>query len=178
MLALDHAFIPRRRLDSDGRMRVAGAALSRTGVFEYAAADIPGGGQELSLAADEVVRVHRSASELAKAAPSFAGAPVLARHVARDAPFDPRLVVGTVGSDVTFDGEFLRATVTVWDRDAIGKIRDGSQCELSAGYCFSVPPVMRAGTFRGQAFDCMQSDLICHHIAIVDEGKCGRACAL
>jgi hypothetical protein len=157
-------------------LRVAGAALSRTGVFEYVGADVPGASR-LNLAADEVVRVHRSASELAKAAPSFRNVAVLSQHVERDASFD-HLIVGTVGPDVRFDGTFLRGSVVIWDEDAIRGIQDGSKRELSAGYAYSVPPVMRAGTFRGEAFDCMQSDLICHHIALVDEGKCGRNCSL
>jgi hypothetical protein len=121
-LALDHALIPSRRFDSDGRMRVAGAALSRVGVVEYFGSTIPGR-LRLNLAADQIYRVYRSADELAKAAPSFRCVPVLSEHVARDAPFDPRLVVGTVGSDVMFDGEHLRGTVTSGTRTRSGELR-------------------------------------------------------
>jgi hypothetical protein len=177
LIAFDHALIPSRRFDSDGRMRVAGAALSRVGVVEYFGSTIPGR-LRLNLAADQVYRVYRSGEELAKAAPSFRYVPVLSEHVARDAPFDPRLVVGTVGSDVMFDGEFLRGTVTIWSAPAIRGIEDGSKRELSAGYAYSEPPTMTAGTFRGQSYDCAQKNLVAHHVALVDEGKCGRSCSL
>jgi hypothetical protein len=174
---LDHALIPSRRIDSDGRMCVAGAALSRVGVFEYLGSTIPGWSR-LGLAADKIYHVYRCASELAKAVPSFRCVPVLSEHVARDAPHDPRLVLGAVGSDVTFDGEFLRGTVTIWSAPAIRGIEDGSKRELSAGYAYSEPPTMTPGTFRGQSYDCAQRNLVAHHVALVDEGKCGRSCSL
>lgn len=75
----------------------------------------------------KIYRVLRPAAELAKAARSFADAPILTRHVhiATDS-IKPTDVVGTVGSRVYFsDPYMLAADACIWSQDAIDGIASG-----------------------------------------------------
>jgi hypothetical protein len=177
LLAFDRALGSGRRYDADGRL-VAKVPLSRVGVFEYLGSTIPGF-RALGLAADKVYRVYRSARELAKAVPSFgAGLALLSDHVALGETPSPDQIVGVIGEDAAFDGDQLSATVTVFSKSAIDGIVSGEKAQLSAGYRYSVPPRIEAGTFDGMPYDCVMRDLVADHVALVDAGKCGRSCSL
>jgi uncharacterized protein len=163
-----------RSLDRDGRLRATGSIpLSRAGVFEYLGSTIPGW-RRLGLDANKVYRVCRPASELRAATHTFASVPIYIDHIALDSGHRTDLAVGAVGGDVKMIGDFLVADeIVVWDRAAIAGIRSGDRRELSAGYAYSEPPTMTPGVWRNQPYDCVQRDLVAHHIALVDSGKCG-----
>ena len=175
LLALDrmpsvHSF------DSDGRMRVRAAPISKAGISVYRGDEVPGW-RLLGLDAEREYRMLRSPAELEKAARSFCGVPLLSEHAKLEAAHRPELVIGAIASDARFDGEFLRAGICVWTESAIQGIEDGSKCELSAGYRYQ-PPDMTPGTFRGERFDGIMRDLEAGHVALCAEGRCGAACGI
>jgi hypothetical protein len=77
--------------------------------------------------------------------------------------------VGAVGGASYSDG-WVRAPLTVWQRDAIDAIRDG-RAQLSVGY--SCRLVDESGVHDGQAYDCRQEDIVINHLAIVDVARAG-----
>jgi hypothetical protein len=178
-LAFDRAPASRCRFDSDGRLHARSVPISRAGVSEYPGDEVPNW-RRLALSPQRSYRMFRSAGELRKAASTFCGLPILSRHIALDEAVRPELVIGAVGTDARFDdqSQSVRATLTIWDRDALAAIKDGTKCELSCGYCYGPGPRIAAGRFRNQAFDGIMTDLVGHHVALVRRGKCGPSCAI
>jgi hypothetical protein len=164
-----------RSFDSDGRLRVAMAPISKAAVSSYSVSEIPGW-RSLGLDSRRTYRLLRHPDALRESAPSFRGVPLLRDHAGLDEPHDPSLVVGAI-TDAMFDGKYLRGTIAVWDGRAISGIKSGKKRQLSAGYRYA-PPDMTPGIFQGQAYDGVMRDLVCAHVALVGEGKAGPDCAL
>lgn len=162
-----------RSFDRDGHMRVEMTNISKANVCNYYGREIPNW-QQLGLDANKEYRLYRDPEELRKAAPTFAGKPLLMHHkpvLAHDHPEE--LVVGAIGTNVTFDGLYLRSPLSIWTREAIDAIESESQRELSPGYRFVA--VMDAGvTPDGVAFDGRMTQIMGNHLALVFEGRTGH----
>lgn len=78
---------------------------------------------------------------------------------------------GTV-SDVRWKAPYLVADLAVWDADAIARIRDGSQKEISCAYRYRA--VVESGTVGGAPFDLRMIEISGNHVALVPEGRVGR----
>lgn len=165
-----------RRFDADGRLHVASANISKACVSDYLGKEIPGW-RGLELEANRLYPLLRDPDELAKAAPSFNGLPLLSRHVATSADDHPREVtVGATGNSAEFDAPFLTNSLVVWDGEAIAAIEDGTQRELSCGYRYDLDAT--PGTYRGRAFFGRMTNIIGNHVAIVIEGRVGADCVV
>lgn len=163
-MALDRASV--RRMDQDGHLFVADCNLSAAGVSVYAAEEVPGW-QALGLRPGQMVRLLRPPEELEKAAPTLCGKPVLAYHRPISSLEHPhKIVVGSVGNDVRFEGGWLRGSLTLWDQAAIDAVEDGSQRSLSCGYAYV--PVMQGGSYQGERFDGRMETLRFNHLAAVE----------
>jgi hypothetical protein len=164
-----------RALDHDGRLRASDARLSVAAINIYRGDEIPNF-EQIGLNPDLGYRMLRHPRELRKAARTFAGLPLYSRH--HDGSDHRRdLVVGTLGSNVRFTDPYLVCdSVCVWDPDAIARIRDGRQRQISLGYRYE--PLMRGGVYRGQRYDGVMVGIKGTHAALVREGRAGAACAL
>lgn len=160
-----------RRIDADGRLHVERSHISKATVNPYYGREIPGF-EALGLAPDKVYRLLRDPVELERAAPTFARLPVLSEHVpvTVEAP-RPDLVVGAIGSDVTFSAPYLDADLCVWDSAAIAGIETDKVRELSCAYRYV--PVMEPGEFEGQPYDGRMTEIQGNHLALVDVGRAG-----
>jgi len=168
-LALDRSA---RRIDADGHLHVEMTNISKSNICGYYGREIPNGAA-LGLDPDRIYQLYRDPAELAAAAPSFAGKPLLMHHipVTADEPAT-ELVVGSIGTDVCFEAPFLRAPLSVWRADAIEAINSGEQRELSAGYRYRAD--MTPGvTPDGLTYDGVMRDIKANHVAIVSEGRAG-----
>jgi hypothetical protein len=155
-----------RSFDQDGHLYVERTPISRANVCDYLGAEIPGW-QALGLDAKRIYKVYRDPIALKQAAASFAGKPLLLKHMPVSASDHPKnLVVGTVGDDVSFDGDFLTAPLRVWDGEAIKLIQSGAQRSLSCGYRYTVDA--RPGvTPDGTCFDLRMMNISANHVALV-----------
>lgn len=160
-----------RRIDADGRLHVERSHISKATVNPYYGREIPGF-EALGLAPDKVYRLLRDPVELERAAPTFARLPVLSEHVpvTVEAP-RPDLVVGAIGSDVTFSAPYLDADLCVWDSAAIAGIETDKVRELSCAYRYV--PVMEPGEFEGQPYDGRMTEIQGNHLALVEVGRAG-----
>jgi uncharacterized protein len=175
LLALDRALTSVRTYDADGRMRSI-ANISKACVSPYRGEEIPDW-EALGLDPNREYRLLRDPEELRKAAATFSGLPLLARHVPISAKDHPReLIVGTVGTDCRFDDPYLVATSVIWDQGAIDRIESGEQCEISCGYRYV--PDMTAGRFRNQRYDGVMRSIEGNHVALVETGRVGSDCRL
>lgn len=160
-----------RRIDADGRLHVDRSHISKANVSPYYGREIPGY-DVLGLEPDKIYRLLRDPVELERAAPTFARLPILSKHVpvTVDTP-RPDLVVGALGSDVTFNAPYLDADLCVWDAAAIAGIDADKVRELSCAYRYV--PVMTPGEFEGQAYDGVLTEIQGNHLALVEVGRAG-----
>ncbi len=159
-----------RITDVDGRLHVADCKISAARVNEYLGSEIPGD-DALGLDPGKLYRMYRDAGALRAAATSFENLPLMDNHVAVSAN-DPQKsrIVGTV-SNVRWKAPYLVADLAVWDADAIARIRDGSQREISCGYRYRAD--MTPGTAGGESFDGRMLDIAGNHVALVELGRVG-----
>lgn len=181
-MAFDRALAEdKKTLDHDGRLHVDSAPLTRSGVFPYLGkeinavmADEPGW---RLLDPERRYNLLRPADEIEKAASTFRGLPILWLHKpasAQDHPSD--ITIGATGNDVVWEDPFLKASLVIWPAYATEAIEDKSQHHLSAGYAYKAEP--RSGTFDGQPYDFIMTNLIGNHVALVKDGRSGPSVAI
>jgi uncharacterized protein len=160
-----------RRIDADGRLHVDRSHISKATVNPYYGKEIPGF-EALGLAPDQVYRLLRDPVELERGAGTFARLPILSEHVpvTVDAP-RPDLVVGAIGSEITFTPPYLDADLCIWDATAIAGIETDKVRELSCAYRYV--PLMEPGEFEGQAYDGRMTEIQGNHLALVEVGRAG-----
>lgn len=156
---------PRRT--ADGYL-VASVRAARAGMQDYA-------GYEVGKPDKARVRVYRPAAEVFKrdSLASYAHRPVTDDHPSDmvDATNWKDHSVGSVGDEVTRDGEFVRISLIVMDAPTIDKINEGKR-ELSAGYLCELDHTAGV-TDDGEAYDAIQKDIKINHVAIVSKGRAG-----
>ena len=169
-IALDRS--PGWTFDRDGRLRVAESTISKSSVNEYLGSEIPDN-DRLGLNPNKLYRVWRRPDELEKAAGSFNGLPLMARHVPTTAADHKHMdTVGTTGTSARFVDPYLKNGLTIWTADAIRGVENGSCRELSCAYAYK--PVMRSGrTPAGEAYDIEMHGLEGNHVALVERGRVG-----
>ena len=167
-LAFDGA---NRRIDSDGRLHVAKSHISKAVINPYMGSEIPDY-EKLGLDAQKIYQLYRDPTELEKAAPTFARIPILSEHipVTVDKP-RPDLVIGAIGSDVSFNAPYLDADLCIWDAKAIAGIETGAVKELSCAYRYV--PVMSQGEINGKHYDGIMTEIRGNHLATVEIGRAG-----
>jgi hypothetical protein len=143
------------------------AFVTRTGVFEYQQAD--GTTRRELRPADEVFK--------ADALESIANALVTNDHppVMVGPSNAKQYGVGVVGDSVRRDGDKVRATLTVYDADAIAALENGKR-QVSLGYRVDMDET--PGVYEGEKYDAIQRSPIANHVAIVEAGRAGPAVAV
>ena len=161
-----------RTIDEDGRLKVARTPISKANVCPYYGREIPDPDGKLKLDPDKLYNLLRAPDELAKAAPTFNGLPVLEEHFHATAD-NPRrdLTVGSTGEGAEFDAPYLYNSLVVWDGEAIERIKSGEQRELSSAYRYTAD--MTPGVYEGEKYDGIMRDIRGSHVAIVPEGRAG-----
>lgn len=175
LIALDRSM---RRKDADGHLFVERSNISKANVCPYFGREIPNG-KALGLGPNQIYQLYRDPAELKAAAQSLAGKPLLLHHkpvTSEDHPEE--LVVGSVGTDISYEHPYLRAPLMVWRQDAIDAVEaepddPAAQRELSPGYRYRAD--MTPGTSpEGVAFHGVMRDIKFNHAAIVTEGRTGH----
>jgi len=163
-----------RSYDKDGRLHIARSHISKSCVNPYYGREIPRS-EALGLIPDKIYMMLRHPDELAKAAPTFARLPILAKHTPIDVFWDERkrkdFIVGTIGSDVEFLEPYLDADVAIWDADAIAGIETDQVREFSCGYSYE--PIMTTGEYNGEKYDGIMTQIQGNHLALVESGRAG-----
>jgi len=108
---------------------------------------------------------------------SFALVPVTNDHPSDMLTADnaKQYAVGSVSEVVTPDGDKVRASLMITDASAIEAL-DAGKSELSCGYTADVE--LTPGVWQGQKYDAVQRNIRGNHVALVDAGRAGPACAI
>ena len=168
-IALDRQSV--RSFDANGYLRVEKSNISKANICAYAGKEIPNW-QALGLNPTQQYLLYRDPDELARAVDTFKNIPLLNTHIPFDTKTPPKdAVVGSVGSNVDFNGIYLTADLIVTDANAIALIESEQQKELSPGYRYTAD--MTAGEVKGQKYDGVMRNIVGNHLALVDVGRTG-----
>lgn len=148
---------------------IVDAKATRAGVFDYS--DGKGGTIRELRSSEEVF--HPDSLESLKFAPLTRNHPteMVTTENAK------RLQIGMVGENVRADGDFVKCTIVIQDKDEIEKVKAakerGDSYELSCGYDAKVVTVSGEHHTDGH-YDAMQTNIRYNHLAAVDKGRAGR----
>lgn len=179
--AMDKAFY-----DANGFKTSSEVPISKAGIVKY------GGGQllpayqgspENAPESNKVYDVYRPPEELEKAAETFRLLPWVNDHPGKILSgdgstgwtVDNKNVLGIIGEDVAFDGEFLRANLKCFSPELAAEIQSGKR-QLSAGFRHEI--YYEPGNHNGISYDYVQRNLIGNHVALVEDGRCGSDCSI
>lgn len=168
-IALDAS--TKRYFDSNGFLHVESSHISKACVNPYYGSEIPGG-KELGLDHERIYFGLRDPEELAKAAPTFNGLPLLLSH-AVVTPENPQKEqqVGSVGTVATWQDPYLDNSLIITDAIGIDAVESKKAKELSAAYSFDAD--FTSGSFEGQDYDFVMRNICGNHVALVEEGRAG-----
>lgn len=165
-----------RHVDSDGRLHVKIANISKAAINPYLGREINAvmegepGWQPLE--DDKLYKLLRDPEELRKGAPTFNNLPLLSTHEAVSADdHKPALVVGSLGTDADYEHPFLTNSLVVWAKHGIDGIESDEQKELSSSYRYKAD--MTPGEYEGEAYDGVMRDIVGNHVALVSKGRAG-----
>ena len=161
-----------RTIDDNGFLHVTGCAITKEQVAPYFGREIPSW-QRLGLNPDSIYKLYRPAAELKKAVESCNGIPIQLEHHEdlADAPAKETRI-GSTGTDGEFKAPYLVNSLHFTDANAIKRIQDGSMRELSL--CYRYEPVAKRGTFNGEDYDLVMTNISCNHVALVEKGRAGH----
>lgn len=169
--ALDAGGSSRRHKDENGFLHVNASHISKEAVNPYYGREIPDW-EKRGLDPDRIYYGWRSGVELAGAASTFNGLPLLrGHHVESAAAPQKEHRVGSLGTAAAFRSPYLDNSLIVTDADAIRDIENGTRMELSAAYLFE--PDFTPGVFAGQPYDFVMTAIRGNHVALVPEGRAG-----
>lgn len=159
----DVAPIEKYEVTPEGYLR-AWATIARTGVQMYTDAD------------GSIRREYRPEDEVAspESLTSFGGKAITLEHppVLLDSANTKDYQIGFTGNEIIYDTGFVRAVMTITDKDAIEKIMRGDAKEVSAGYRVEYDPTPGV-TDGGEHYDGIQRMISGNHVAVVRRGRAG-----
>jgi hypothetical protein len=159
-----------RTYDADGYLHVKKTPISKANICPYAGKEIPGY-EEMGLDPDHVYQLLRDPEELAKAAPTFHGKPLLDDHEPTSADdHQTKKTVGAVSNPV-YEHPYLYADLSVWPGDSIERTESEEQKQLSSGYRYVAD--MTPGVYAGANYDGIMRSIVGNHVALVREGRAG-----
>lgn len=159
----DVAPIEKYELTPEGYLRTW-ATIARTGVQMYTDAD---GGVRREYRPEEEVGSPESLASFAGKAVTFEHPPALL-----DSANTKDYQIGFSGTEVVYDNGFVRAVMTITDKDAIERIMRGDAKEVSAGYRVQFDPTPGVAE-SGEHYDGIQRMIDGNHIAVVRRGRAG-----
>jgi hypothetical protein len=133
----------------------------RDGIQIYLGSEI---GQE---PADKVFHIYRAPETIRQFNDAMVGLPITDDHVAMDGPPTDR--VGEILDSVILDALDPETNTTLKVQNKIKLDKTLKNSELSLGYSAELIPC--------EIYDFEQVEIIPHHLAIVERGRCGQMCS-
>ena len=161
-----------RHYDDNGFLIVDSTVITKAAVNPYYGKEIPDY-ESLGLDPEKIYNMLRDPAELEKGMHTLGEKQLLIKHIFVSAD-DPQKesIAGTIGSNLEMVGNDVKGSLTVWDKEAINLIESGKLAELSASYFYD--PIMKSGTFNGQPYDGIMTNIRGNHVALVERGRIGR----
>lgn len=81
------------------------------------------------------------------------------------------VMVGFTSDQVERKDDFLTTYMTLTEKSTIAEVEGRKKSEISAGYLVDVIP--KKGTWRGERYDAIQTNIRYNHVAVVKRGRAG-----
>ena len=165
-----------RHTDANGFLHVDGCNISKATVNPYLGQEIPNW-EALGLERDKKYMLLRPADELKKSAATFNNLPLMSKHIPLDKfnledPEVKKFYVGSTGTDAEFKNPYLINSLVIHTAGAIKDVEDEVKQELSCAYRYMI--VMKEGTFEGEHYDGIMTNIEGNHVSLVTEGRAGH----
>jgi len=169
--------------DSNGWFEIKANPLSKAGVYPYLGS---------SIKAPDPMRMYnvlRPPSELSKQTtldslkllPFVNDHTMLGPEETGYTPVEQKGMHGVVGETVFYKDGVIYGNIKVFS-DILARLINAGKVDLSCGYrCKYVwpgQPGWIAGDYNGQPYDCIQTNIIFNHLALVDDGRMGSDVAV
>lgn len=166
-----------RRIDEFGFMHVDSSNISKEQVRPYLGSEINRIAEAASIPVDLERRyyVYCPADELAKSVGLWNGQQLKLDHAYGDAIDPGDNWIGSV-YDAEFEAPYLKARLSINDKEAQDLLETGEYKELSASYLFDL--VSKPGVFDGVKYDFIMSNIRPNHVAMVPKGRAGKECCV
>lgn len=160
-----------RHKDENGFLHVNVSHISKETVNPYYGREIIGW-ENSGLDPEKIYYGYRSGEALEQGASTFNGLPILLDHHLESAE-EPQKEhrVGSLGTDAEFVAPYLNNSLIITDAQAIEQIESGERVELSSAYKFE--PIFSSGTFNGEPYDFIMTNIRGNHVALVHNGRAG-----
>jgi len=143
------------------------AVSVRDGVLEYSGAEIG------MVPEDQIFTIYRSPATISNTAMKMRGLPVTDEHVPLDVPAPSHGGFVDEAKMVDAHDEITHTTIAIENRLAVSDTLlanvEAGRRELSLGYNAELVP--------HDVYDFEQRDIVPHHLATVDRGRCGSMCS-
>jgi hypothetical protein len=168
-----------RTEDNNRFLTITDCVLTAEEVNFYSGSEIAES-EKYGLDINKKYAIYRPLEEIEKAKESFNLLPLTDDHI----PISPERpeqnkVLGTIGESCRVENGQLLNTVAVWNGKGKQYIEDadqgkeGGKKDLSCGYAYTL--IKESGIFDGQPYDFKMIDLRGNHVALVEDGRVGRA---
>jgi hypothetical protein len=163
--------------DANGWFEIKANPLSKAGVYPYLGSSIKAPNPM------QMYQVFRPPEELSKPAtldslkllPFVNDHTMLGPEATGYTPVEQKGMHGVVGETVFFKDCVIYGNVKVFS-DILAKLINAGKVDLSCGYRCKY--VWTPGTYNGQHYDCIQTNIIFNHLALVDDGRMGSDVAV
>jgi hypothetical protein len=152
---------------NEGFLR-AKAIVTRTGIFKYRNAD---GTMRRELRLPEHIFAADSLDTIKQIPVTLGHPPVWV-----DKDNAAEYMKGMTGETVEHDDQSILCSITITHADAIRAIESGLQRQLSLGYDLNLVP--EPGTYNGEEYDAIQTNIRYNHLAIVNRARAGEVATL
>lgn len=156
----------------NGRLMIPDSILSKGCINDYFGYELRDY-QKLGLEPYKKYRILRLPQALEAAISTFNMVPLQSNHKNADPDkIDKLAVIGSIGQDVRWEYPYVKGTLIVSDKTYIDAIKSGRIVELSPSYDYKI--TMKPGTFNGEPYDGVMTDIMVDHVALVERGRTGR----
>jgi hypothetical protein len=163
--------------DANGWFEIKANPLSKAGVYPYLGSSIKAPNPMA------MYQVFRPPEELSKPAtldslkllPFVNDHTMLGPEATGYTPVEQKGMHGVVGETVFFKDGVIYGNIKVFS-DILAKLINVGKVDLSCGYRCKY--VWTPGTYNGQHYDCIQTNIIFNHLALVDDGRMGSDVAV
>lgn len=162
-----------RHIDENGFLYIDRSPILKAGILEYYGAELLEEGQTeidgVKIDPEKVYKVYIPLEELIKGKDTFKMKPITNGHtwLGNDGSNAKGKQEGSIGEEITIEGEYLYAPLVFNNLDTVQEIMSGEKEELSSSY-FNI-----LTKSDNPDYDFVASDIKANHLALVDKGRCG-----
>lgn len=167
-----------RRIDENGFMHTEHSNISKAQVRPYRGEEITpiAGAAGIKVDPEQIYGLFCPEEALADSVDLWNGLDLMFEHHYTNAENPVKdYVIGSV-HDAVFEAPYLKARLTIKDKEPQDLLERGEYEELSCSYKFDL--VNESGTFNSEPYNFKMANIRPNHVAMVEKGRAGKECCV